>query len=596
VEDQTPPLEVYPEIRLPDGRASFRCPACAARLLAAAAATGPCPGCGRNLTLHLTRPDNAEADWRAVRFSAPDDPHAALAMDRPRPRRRRRARPAFVILSLVVVAISLLTGFLATRRLADLIATWQLARGDLTPEPRIQRPETRVELTPSELLARRSQTAREVLNGFAAAGEPAAWAGWTVEGAVLEESFHRLVERGMPLASGMPDPSLFRPVALNRLAWLEEPVFTWEARSQGESGAHLLVAVLPRDGRMLVAGRLFYEAAAGRLAAFLRPGGDPAARFDVLVKASRATGASEQYRPDPGQAVVELSPPALDEPVVLVPLSHDSKLGAILRGQGPGEFVHATLVLGRDAQRPELPVVLEESALGWPAIDARPLDSVAPAPPWGSDTGTAVRAREALGRFLAAEGDSRFNCLRDPNAAGLLRELDLAFGPPPPPTTAAAFAQTLPRTLERAGAVCFGLAAPTADHQGASAIWLVPYGGDYKVDGWIFAQSHYGLFRRLLAGPAPGSVALRGIVTLLEALPEESGFAVRFRDIHGEDAVEFEMPADHPAAAGLRKLARGESRHATLRLAWREQAGAQPRIALDEWLCWGYQGIDDQVF
>ena len=510
-----------------------------------------------------------------------------------------RASSLAVVWWLGVLLVLVAVGFLLVRFGPGLVA----ALRESSARPPARKPVDARDFvnppTSMEMAALRTETAWKVVHGFAAGKEPGEWTKWMDEGEGMREKMFELGDKGHPLADGMPPASDFGALSREQTGIRGEDAFAFEALRQvkNEPADRFLVVVVSRDGRMLVAGRLFWEVAANRFAVLQNAAGDPGARYGLMVRVRRGIEGEAAYRIDPGDPVAEVSPPGRDQPFVRTQVAADSPLGRALRALGPSETINATLVFQKNGRKPDGVSIVEQKSLGWEGIDAVPFADAKIDPPWGEEAQAIKLAQASLQRFLTLAGEGHLGLVADGDGAKLVRECEIAFGRIQTADLPLR-AHSLAHSLAKAGVVVFRLPVPPADGQGTSVAVMVPFAGDYKIDGMLLAQSHYGAFRRYAAQASAASAEMRGVVMRGEVPDGPDGtLGFRFRDPFSETAVDLTLPRNHQAAAALLKVAPGQPRHATLRLAWRQAQGeAQPKIVLDEWLCWGYRGIDDQAF
>lgn len=584
--------------------------------------SGPCPLCGGliripapplpeleplSLPQPAARPSNSAI--REITDSIPVGSLRSVAKNDPAPSSRRERRPVrerrresafapgYFLLSLGLLG---LLGF-GVVRLSVPIRGW-LEESPWTRDFfRKSVPEEVPEIVPD----RRATSSDAVSALPLSAAEEGAWgalkvfllgdgrrrAAMTLEGEeAMAAPFERLFGPEGMLEGGLPEPACFQISGDRELSGLLGP--GWSVyESVGEASARSPRVVLAwartSEGKYRVAGRLFLEIAENRLASFAAPGGDPASEREFLVRLRGRSLQDRMLASDPLAPVVELLPPVGETVVGSLTLAENDPM---LHALGGDSIAPATVRLGRASEKTGGVKLLGTPIPGWPDGLTLPLPEHGGG---GEGSPTHPPAVQVARAFLSARSERRLDYVNTRDNAMLIKELEAIHGGEIPSSAPLRSVEAIPLTAARAGAIALRVLAPTLDGEGACMLWLVPFAGSHKIEGSLWAQSYYGWFRRFLRAPVSSPRELRGLVF---PIPEANGNSprFRFRDVNSEAAVELDLPAGSPQAASLARIAPGQARHATLRLRW--ENGDTPRIVLDEWLCWGYRGIDEQSF
>ena len=341
-------------------------------------------------------------------------------------------------------------------------------------------------------------------------------------------------------------------------------------------------------GEFRLAGRFFLENVENKLRDFASRKGDPDARWEFLARLRPRLTGEQVTLADPAAPYVELLAPVGDDAVGVVLLADGDPLLSSLTSDSP---LAVTILLGRSDQTADGLKLLAPPQPGWPGglTEGRDLP--------GQDAASSrpeSPALEVARAFLDAKPSGRLDYVNTRDNAMLLKELEEVYGSAPPTGSMVDLVLAQPRTTTRTGAVAVRVRAPTHDGEGVSVLWLVPFAGSYKVDGQLWAQSYYGWFRSYLKAAMSTPRELRGIVFRAGDKTSADSGKFRFRDVHSEAFVDLALPENAAQAAALARLGEGEGRPATLRLRW--ETGESPRIVLDDWICWGYRGIDEQAY
>ncbi|MFM7182504.1 MAG: hypothetical protein ACKO2G_13705 [Verrucomicrobiales bacterium] len=429
-----------------------------------------------------------------------------------------------------------------------------------------------------------------VLKAFLKA-DPQGRAGLTLEGgAEMEAPFERLFGPTGALRQGLPGVEDFQICGDRELMSVLGPGWSvYEADPAKRAGQIPIVLAWRREkgGEFRRAGRLLVESAEDELRNFASQQGDPDSRWEFLARLRPRLGMEQEILPDPAAAYAEVFAPTSDTPVGVVLLPVGDPLIPFL---STDMTVAVTVLLGRPETPGGVLKLLSPPQLGWPGglTDGRTVS--------GQDAASRnpeSPALEVARAFLAAKPEGRLDYVNSQDNAMLIKELEGAYDDAPPAESAIGQILAQPATTARAGAVAVRVHAPTHDRQGACVLWLVPFVDTYKVEGQLWAQSFYGWFRNYLKSPVSIPRELRGLVFSTAQTPD-GPWNFRFRDVHSDVSVELVLPENAEQVSSLAKLRPGEGRPATLRLRW--EIGESPRIMLDEWICWGYRGIDEQAY
>jgi hypothetical protein len=420
--------------------------------------------------------------------------------------------------------------------------------------------------------------------------DPGKMAEFTLEGAEeLAVSFERLFGPSGRFPDGLPPPESFQVSGDRDLMDVLGPGWVvYEADRTANPGQPVILLAWRETGtgEFRLAGRFFLETVEEKLRGFASRTRDPDAKWEFLARIRPRLTAEQAMLPDPAAPYVEVLPPIGEDPVGVVLLADGDPIRPSLSPDSPSAV---TILLGRSREPGGELNLLAPPLRGWPGglTDGRLLP--------GQDEASRLPEFPALSvarAFLAAKPSGRLDYVNSRDNAMLLNELEQVYGPSLAGEVAVEPILVQPRTTSRAGAVAVRVRAPTLDGDGACILWLVPFAGSYKIEGQLWAQSYYGWFRSYLKTPLSTPRELRGIV--FSAGDEATPGKFRFRDVHSAASVELALPEGSAQTASLAKLSSGEGRSATLRLRWED--GEVPRIVLDEWICWGYRGIDEQAY
>lgn len=507
--------------------------------------------------------------------------------------RRRQSffSPAYLLLSLGLLGLLAFTAWKLSIPIREWLSTSPLTRDfvqeKVQPDPATSGAGEGVKSSASSS----DQGAWGALKAFLKA-ESNQRASFTLEGhEEMSAPFARVFGPTGVLAGDLPRAEDFQVSGDRELRSVLGPAWTvYEVDRSTRSGQPLiLLAWCETDGgESHLSGRLFLETVEDKLRGFAAQKGDPDAKWEFLARLRPRLNVEQATLADPDAPYVEVLPPVGDDPVGVVRLADGDPIISSFAADQP---LPVTILVGRQGEPKSGLKLLAPPKAGWPGglTEGRSLP--------GQDAASRnpeSPALEVARAFLAAKPAGRLDYVNSRDNAMLLKELEEAYGSAPPAGSVVSQILAQPRTTARAGAVAARVQAPTHDGEGVSVLWLVPFAGSYKVEGQLWAQSYYGWFRNYLKTPVSTPRELRGIVFKMQDAESTGPRKFRFRDVHSESFVELSLPETAEQAASLGNLGADEGRPATLRLRW--ETGDAPRIVLDEWICWGYRGIDEQAY